>query len=223
MIMELGPRSGRIYRDLRARIQDGRLPVGSLLPSQSALAQEYGVAVMTARQALERLATEGFLRIQVGSGTYVESDRPAGLDSPSGLKSIVAVAPLPIITVDPEGIVTSWNPAAERMFGWSAEEVVGRPPPMVPPERDEERTSLLREVMEDQQLQDTEVVRQRRDGARLTLSVSTAQIYDAEGNITGVVFSYLDLTERKRVEEALRESQERFQSAFDHAAIGMAI
>jgi diguanylate cyclase (GGDEF)-like protein/PAS domain S-box-containing protein len=120
------------------------------------------------------------------------------------LELIVAAAPLPIMSVDCEGCVTSWNPAAESMFGWSAQEVLGSLLPVVPAESREDALRIRTATEHGHIFQDLEVVRQRRDGSRITLSLSTAPLYDEHGRLLGTMFTYVDLTERLALEAELR-------------------
>ncbi|MGI8967532.1 MAG: PAS domain S-box protein [Chloroflexota bacterium] len=139
------------------------------------------------------------------------------------LRAIVDAAQIPIASIDLAGRLTSWNRAAERMSGWDAEEVLGGIPPIVLEDQYEEYRSIVRETVSGRSLIDFEIRRQRRDGALLDVSLSTAPVSDATGTVTGMMFTYMDITERKRSAEAVRKSQEQFQSAFQNAAIGMAL
>lgn len=223
MEQKLGPRSGHVYRKVREQIESGQLKVGAPLPSQTALSREYGLAVMTVRQAIERLESEGFVSVRTGSGTYVASSAPAGIRTLSALRSIVATSPLPIIPLDQAGNVAGWNAAAEHLFGWLEAEVLNAQLPTIPDYKRDEFRALLEETLEGNAIQGREVLCRRRDGAQLSLSLTAAPLHDADGNPVGIVCTYLDLAERKRVEEALRESEEVFQSAFEFASIGMAL
>ena len=116
------------------------------------------------------------------------------------LEAIIHASPLGIITLDPEGIVKTWNSAAERIYGWSEQEVLGRPLPTVPPDREEEMRRNHRQAVRGTAFKSLEAERLRKDGKQITVSISTAPLRDAEGQIKGVVALVEDITERKRAE-----------------------
>ncbi len=124
------------------------------------------------------------------------------------LRALIEGSPIAIITLDEEANVRLWNPAAERLFGWTAEEILGKPYPLVTDEKRSEFNVLFAHVMRGGSLNNLEVRRLKRDGAPLDVSLSSAPLLDAQGRITGTITMMADLTERKRAEEALRASEE---------------
>ncbi|GIW50783.1 MAG: hypothetical protein KatS3mg081_0138 [Gemmatimonadales bacterium] len=123
------------------------------------------------------------------------------------VRAVVNASPLPIIGLDPEGRVTLWNGAAERLFGWTEAEVLGRPIPIVPEEvRDAVERARWR-ILRGEAVSGIEVVRRRKDGALLDLKVFAAATYDARGRANGLVVMFEDVTTSKRLEEQLRRSQ----------------
>ncbi|MEW6236310.1 MAG: PAS domain S-box protein [Candidatus Omnitrophota bacterium] len=126
------------------------------------------------------------------------------------LRAIIDAAPTAIIGLDLDGNVHSvWNPAAERMLGWSAQEVMGRPLPSVPIEKKEEFAQFRKRMREGKTLNGVEVKRRKRDGSPIDYSIYASPLHDAEGRITGNVAVMVDITERKRADEALRRSEKR--------------
>ena len=115
--------------------------------------------------------------------------------------SILLSSPLPIVALTREGAITLWNPAAERLFGWSAEEVLGGPLPFIPEEKREEHRRMRERDLRGENLKNLEVRRLRKDGSYVDISVSTAPLRGADGTITGIMSLYVDITERKRAEE----------------------
>ncbi len=121
------------------------------------------------------------------------------------LQTLIQASPLPILALDPQGKVTMWNPAAERTFGWSKDEVLGQFLPVVPEDKQDESGGLLRRVLGGEALKDVEVRWQRKDGSPLDISFSSAPLKDAKGQITGAMSIIADITERKRIQKTLEE------------------
>jgi PAS domain S-box-containing protein len=131
-------------------------------------------------------------------------------------RALVAAAPFAVVALDRGGRVTVWSTAAERMFGWSAWEVVGRPLPTVPPDRSEEFARLVAGQAE--AVSGVETVRRRRDGGELEVSLTSWPMYDSEGRLSGAMEVHQDITERKRagrLQEATYRISEAALAAFD--------
>ena len=121
------------------------------------------------------------------------------------LHALIHAAPLAIYTIDRDGRVQSWNRAAERIFGWRQEEVIGDPLPSIPHEKLEEFARVRERVLSGETLTGFETVRQRKDGARIQVNLSTALLYNMDGSIRGLMAIAEDITERKRSEAAIIE------------------
>jgi PAS domain S-box-containing protein len=120
------------------------------------------------------------------------------------LQAIVDGSPAPILTLDREGTVTSWNPAAEAVFGWSADEAIGRTLPIVPADREAEFLSFLSDVREGCAFAGREVRRRRKDGSLLDVSIAAAPLKDGAGAVTGVAAVLVDVSARVKAEEEVR-------------------
>ncbi|MDQ7830326.1 MAG: PAS domain S-box protein [Desulfovibrionaceae bacterium] len=128
------------------------------------------------------------------------------------LASIVNAAPLALYILDREGRVSLWNPAAERLFGWRADEVMGRRPPTVPEEKQAEFTVVLDRAFAGSPLAGLDVRRQRRDGSGVDLSLHTAPLTSNTGEVTGVLFMAADVTSANRL---ARERDRLFNHSMD--------
>ncbi|MEA2708215.1 MAG: hypothetical protein QOF78_816 [Phycisphaerales bacterium] len=128
------------------------------------------------------------------------------------LVSIIESSPLPIITLDSAGNVRGWNPAAERLFGWNADEVIGRPLPTIPESQRAAFAQIFGDHVSGNRLQGIDVVRQHKDRHLIELNLWTAALVDGDGHWTGTIGIFVDLSDRKRAEaeiRALNESLER--------------
>lgn len=134
------------------------------------------------------------------------------------LRAIIEAVPVAIVGLDLDGHVHSvWNPAAEKMLGWSAQEAMGRPLPSVPADRREEFRVFREQIQKGMILDGVEVRRQRRDGTPIDYSVYASPLYDAEGRISGHISVLVDITERKRSEAALKASETRYVDLYENA------
>lgn len=127
--------------------------------------------------------------------------------------ALAACAPMPIISIDLEGMVQSWNEAAELVFGWSAEEVLGRPLPIVPEDRLEEHTEIRRRMLAGERLRRLELVRQKKDGELVEVSLSTSAMYDIASKVIGFMAVLEDITDQRQQEHELRRAKEQAESA----------
>lgn len=125
------------------------------------------------------------------------------------LAEIVASSEDAIISKSLEGKILSWNSAAERMFGYAAEEAIGQPITMlIPPDRMEEEESILARFRQGQRVEHYETVRLSKTGTPLDISLTVSPVRDPSGRIVGASKIARDITARKKTEEALREQRE---------------
>lgn len=118
------------------------------------------------------------------------------------LEAVVQASPLPIVALDRERIVKMWNPTAERTFGWSAKEIIGRQYPAIPKNKIDEADALFPRALESG-LTEVETIRRRKDGSLIDVSISAAPLLDSRGNINGTMAVIADITERKRAEQKI--------------------
>ncbi len=126
------------------------------------------------------------------------------------LAAIVESSEDAISSKDLNGNITSWNPAAQRLYGYAAEEVLGKSKALViPPERADELPAALRRIRQGKRVEPYETVRVRKDGRRLDVSITISPIRDEAGEIVGAATIARDITDRKRAEAVLREADRR--------------
>jgi PAS domain S-box-containing protein len=126
--------------------------------------------------------------------------RSAGEVAESALRAVVDASPLAIVSLDSDGRVASWNASAERIFGWSAQEVIGKPSPTVPAEAVEESDAVLHEVLSGQTVTRLHRRRLRKDGSSIMVGMSTAPLYNEKGQVRGTVIIAEDVTAQERAE-----------------------
>jgi PAS domain S-box-containing protein len=121
---------------------------------------------------------------------------------------------LPILSKNLDGVIMSWNKAAERLFGYSAEEAVGKSVTiLIPPERRDEEPAILERVGRGERIDHYETIRQRKDGSSINISLTVSPVRNAKGKIVGASKIARDISERKRSEEHIdmlaREAEHR--------------
>ncbi len=158
-------------------------------------------------------------------GTAQEiTDRKQAEEARTRLAAIVESSDDAIIGKDLDGTIVSWNSGAERIYGYSAEEVIGSPISILVPAESVDEISKIRErIGTGESINHYETVGVKKDGQLINVSLTVSPIPDAANRIVGASTIARDITDRKRAEETLRENQELFRSAFDYAAIGMAL
>jgi PAS domain S-box-containing protein len=124
-----------------------------------------------------------------------------------------------VLTKDLNGIITTWNRGARRLFGYEADEVIGKPVTiLIPTERHNEEPTILARIRRGERIDHYETVRRRKDGSRVDISLTVSPVRDPEGRIIGASKIARDITERKRAEQQqhlmLREMDHRVKNLF---------
>ena len=130
------------------------------------------------------------------------SDRKRADVDAQRLASIVETSDDAIVSKDLDGIITSWNRGAERLFGYTAEEVIGKPVTiLIPEDRMDEEPEILNRIRRGERIDHYDTVRRRKDGSLIDISLTVSPLKDADGRIIGASKIARDITERKRAQE----------------------
>jgi diguanylate cyclase (GGDEF)-like protein/PAS domain S-box-containing protein len=189
--------SGHVVRPLRQLGKDAALLASGTLSHRSkvqtrdeigALADDFNrMATVLERRAREaRAATE---EVREAKDT---------------LAAIIDASPVAIVCCDLDRKTLLWNRAAEDMFGYSADEMIGRPTNLRRPEGEVSSEALFNQALQGATIRRVEVKRYRKDGSLIHVRVATAPLYNPDGTIRGVARAYEDITDSKRAEEQLR-------------------
>jgi len=123
----------------------------------------------------------------------------------SRLAAIVDSSDDAIASKDLNGIVTSWNASAERIFGYKAEEIIGKPiTTVIPPELHQDEPVILSKIRRGERIEHFETVRVRKNGERIQVSLTISPVKDESGRVIGAAKIVRDITENKKIEDALR-------------------
>jgi PAS domain S-box-containing protein len=123
------------------------------------------------------------------------------------LAALIDASPYSIVCIDAESRVILWNASAEKLFGYSATEVIGRPYPLVLPEEEAEFSDRLRRLSSGEVLRNLASHRRHRDGTVIDTSSSASAFYDTAGSLLGIMFVIEDTRERDAVQNQLRQAQ----------------
>src|SRR5437773_1125930 len=139
-------------------------------------------------------------------------------DAAARLAAIVDASDDAIVSKTLNGVITSWNPAAERMFGWTAAEAIGQPITLiVPEERRAEEDEVIARIRRGERVEHFDTVRITRDRRLIDVSVTVSPVRDSAGGIVGASKIARDITERRRIEEERRQLLSRERGAREEA------
>ena len=145
------------------------------------------------------------------------SERRQLVPAVSLLSAIVDSSDDAIISKDLDGVITSWNKGAERLFGYTADEAIGRSVAMlIPPDRFDEERAILEQLRRGDRVDHFETIRVRKDGMKLNVSLTISPVIGHHGRIVGASKIFRDITERVRQGEALRQANAALKRANDN-------
>ena len=143
-------------------------------------------------------------------------ERTVGVREEALLASIVDSSDDAIVSETLDGVITSWNRAAERMYGYRSEEITGKPfSLLLHPDRGDEMVTILKKIQDGQRVDHCETVRLKKDGSAFSISLTVSPILDASGTIIGVSSIARDITEHRRLEEQARTAAQYARSLIE--------
>ena len=171
-------------------------------------------------QGEPRFNDEGVWQGHVGSCLDI-TEQKASEETNSKMAAIVQGSDDAIVTKDLNGIIGSWNASAERIFGYTEAEVLGKPITiLIPPELHSEETRILSRLRAGERIDHFETVRIAKGGSRVLVSLTVSPVRDASGKIVAASKIARDVTRTRQVEQALRESEQQMRFCLDAANLG---
>ena len=221
----------------REDLASGRIRWTELTPPEWRDSDERRLAELKLTGSLQPFEKEYFgkegsrVPVLIGVATFEEggnqgvafvldlTERKCAEQAAEHLASIVESSDDAIVSKDLDGIIRTWNRGAERLFGYKAAEVIGRPITiLIPPDRLDEEPGILARIRRGERVDHYETVRRHKDGSLIDISLTVSPMRDAKGAIVGASKIARDITERKRAEEALRESEAKFRDYAETAS-----
>jgi diguanylate cyclase (GGDEF)-like protein/PAS domain S-box-containing protein len=189
--------SGRIVRPLRQLSKDASVLAAGELSHRSTVHTHDEVGALA--DNFNRMA-EALERRQDEARAAADEIRR----TKDTLAAVIDASPVAIVCSSSERRIVLWNRGAERMFGYTAEEVLGRSFVLVPPEGKTESQALFKRAFNGETIRDVELRRLRKDGSRIDVRMTAAPMYNVDGTVRNVAWAYEDITGHKRAEEQLR-------------------
>lgn len=170
-----------------------------------------------------RLLRDAEGRITGGINMLLDiTERKKSEQASSLLAAIVDSSDDAIVSKTLDGIVTSWNKSAERLFGYTAGEAIGQHITLiVPQDRLDEEATIISRLRQGERIDHFETLRRRKDGTLLDVSLTISPVKDSTGRVVGASKVARDITGRKQIEQALRKSEERFRVIVKQAGAGV--
>lgn len=186
--------------------------------------------ILIARDGTERPIDDSAAPIRVGSDAPIGAvlvfrdvtERKRAEETQARLAAIIESSEDAIISKNLMGIIKSWNAGAERLFGYTASEMIGQPVTiLIPPDRQVEETQILERIRKGERVPAYDTVRLAKDGSRLHISLSVSPIKDRDGHIIGASKVARNISERIKSEAELRRSEGRLRRLASAGIIGV--
>jgi diguanylate cyclase (GGDEF)-like protein/PAS domain S-box-containing protein len=181
--------SGRIVRPLRQLQRDALALAGGDLTHRTTVKTDDEVGKLA--QAFNRMAES------------IERRQFDLQESKNTLAAVIDASPVGIVCSDLERRIVLWNPAAEKLYGYSAAEAIGTAVQIVPPDGQAASFETYKRARNGETIRNEEVVRQRKDGSLVHVKVAAAPMYSPEGAIRGVAWAHQDITDRRKAQAQL--------------------
>jgi diguanylate cyclase (GGDEF)-like protein/PAS domain S-box-containing protein len=204
--------SGRIISPLRQLSEDASVLAAGKLTHRTAVSTQDEVGALAntfnaMAAALEERHRELDLAREAASAETVERARLEQLErqAKETLAAVIDSSPVAIVCSDPDRHIVLWSRAAEQIFGYTAEETVGRRTKLVPPEAVAESQALYDRCLNGEAIRDVEVKRKRKDGSIVDVRLAATPMYNPDGTVWGLAWAYDDITGRKKAERQLNQ------------------
>jgi len=189
--------SGRIVSPLRQLWKDSQALAAGKFEHRSVVQTQDEVGTLA--DAFNRMAQRLEERRQEARNAAHELRR-----ANDALGAVIDASPVAIICCDLERKVFVWNNAAEQIFGYSADEIIGQVAPLTSPAQAEDSPALFKRILGGETIRDLHLKRVRKDGRMIDVRFAGAPMYNPDGSVRGVVRAYEDITERRRAEDQLQ-------------------
>ncbi len=201
-LMEEANRGGILYQTVHQRKNGSVFPVE--ISAYGADLEGERVVVFMIRDITERKVAEESLRV-----------------ADDQMNAILQSAPVAIVTFDKDRKITTWTHAAENMFGWKSEELLGKPSPLTPYDQTSEETLRVLRTKTEKNISVPEIRLTRKDGLPVDVSLNTASIRDAQDAVMGTLIILEDITELKRTADALQKSNQQLSTLIDETPLAI--
>jgi diguanylate cyclase (GGDEF)-like protein/PAS domain S-box-containing protein len=188
--------SGRVIRPLRQLGKDAARLAAGELSHRSSVATQDEVGILADDFNRMAGALEGRARESHCAADEIRQAKDT-------LAAVIDASPVAIVCCDIDRNTMLWNRTAERMFGYSAQEVIGLPTKLVPTDGEPESQFLFERAINGETYQNVELTRSRKNGSLIQVRVAAAPMYNLDGTVRGVARAYEDITESKRAQEQL--------------------
>ncbi len=204
--------SGRIISPLRQLSEDASVLAAGKLTHRTAVATQDEVGALastfnTMAASLEARHRELDLAREVASAEAIERARLEQMErqAKETLAAVIDASPVAIVCSDLKRHIVLWSRAAEQIFGYTAEETLGGPTKLVPPEAAAQSQAMFERCLTGETLRDVEVKRRRKDGSTVDIRLAATPMYNPDGTVWGVAWAYDDITGRKKAERQLNQ------------------